>query len=203
MLIPLDWLVAKYNIYFKGILHVGAHECEELANYEKYISRDKILWVEALEDKVLLSKQRYPGILIEQAVVSDSQAIVTFNRSNNGQSSSFLNMHLHKQFHPTVWYVNSFEVKTQLLKDIICNYDISFNFLNFDIQGTELRALKGMENYLPNVDYLYTEVNSDYVYENCALIDEMDAYLDKFGLKRVQTKWEGNCRWGDAFYIRA
>jgi FkbM family methyltransferase len=203
MLIPLDALVAMYNIKFKGILHVGAHECEELANYEKYISRDKILWVEALEDKVLLSKQRYPGILIEQAVVSDSQDIVTFNRSNNGQSSSFLNMHLHKQFHPTVWYVNSFQVKTQLLKDIICNYDISFNFLNFDIQGTELRALKGMENYLPNVDYLYTEVNSDYVYENCALIDEMDAYLDKFGLKRVQTKWAGDCRWGDAFYIRA
>jgi len=203
MLIPLDWLVAMYNVKFKGILHVGAHECEELANYEKYISRDKILWVEALEDKVAMSNQRYPGILIEQAVVSDSQAFVTFNRSNNGQSSSFLNMHLHKQFHPTVWYVNSFEVKTQLLKDIICNYDISFNFLNFDIQGTELRALKGMENYLPNVDYLYTEVNSDYVYENCALIDEMDAYLDKFGLKRVQTKWAGECRWGDAFYIRA
>jgi hypothetical protein len=30
MLISLHDLVKKYNIQFKGILHVGAHECEEL-----------------------------------------------------------------------------------------------------------------------------------------------------------------------------
>ena len=37
MLIPLYELVKKYNIQFKGILHVGAHECEELNDYEKDI----------------------------------------------------------------------------------------------------------------------------------------------------------------------
>jgi hypothetical protein len=50
-------LVEKYNIKFNGILHVGAHECEEMNDYEKYISRDKILWIEALEDKVKLMKK--------------------------------------------------------------------------------------------------------------------------------------------------
>ena len=71
MLIPLDSLVSKYKIHFKGILHIGAHECEEMMLYEKYIPRDKILWVEALEDKVNISRFRYPGIWIENAVVSD------------------------------------------------------------------------------------------------------------------------------------
>ena len=33
MLIPLHYLVKKYNIHFKGILHVGAHECEEIPFY--------------------------------------------------------------------------------------------------------------------------------------------------------------------------
>jgi hypothetical protein len=88
------------------------------------------------------------------------------------------------------------------LKDIICDYDIEYNFLNFDIQGAELKALKGMESYLDKVDYLYTEVNSDYVYKECALIGELDEYLLKFGLHRVETKWCGEFRWGDAFYIR-
>jgi hypothetical protein len=59
-----------------------------------------------------------------------------------------------------------------------------------------------MEEYLPNIDYVYTEVNSDYVYQNCALITEIDQYLLKFGLHRVETKWAGECRWGDAFYVR-
>ena len=45
MLISLHELVQKYNINFKGILHVGAHECEELNDYEKYISRNNILFI--------------------------------------------------------------------------------------------------------------------------------------------------------------
>ena len=34
MLISLHDLVHKYNIVFNGILHVGAHECEEIYDYE-------------------------------------------------------------------------------------------------------------------------------------------------------------------------
>ena len=202
MLIPLCTLVEKYNIKFKGILHVGAHECEELGDYEKYISRENILWIEALEDKVGLSKSRFPNLLIEQAVISDKIEKVKFNRSNNGQSSSILEFGLHKHFHPQVHYVESYEVETKMLKDIICNYNILYNFINLDIQGVELKALKSMESYLNTIDYIYTEVNSDYVYHGCALIGEIDEYLLQFGLHRVETVWAGECRWGDAFYIR-
>ena len=202
MLIPLDNLVNNYNIQFKGVLHVGAHECEELNDYEKYIQRNKILWVEALPDKVELCKQRYPNVLIENAVVSDKIEKVVFNVSNNGQSSSILDFGLHSHYHSHVHYVNSFETETKLLKDVISNYDIEYNFLNFDIQGAELKALKGMEEYLNKVDYIYTEVNCDYVYKNCALITEIDEYLSQFRLYRVETEWCQDFKWGDAFYIR-
>ena len=202
MLISLHELFKKYNIKFKGILHVGAHECEEINDYCIYIQPNNILWVEALEDKVKLCKSRYPNTFIENAVVSDKVEIVKFNRSNNGQSSSILELGLHKHFHPQVWYTNSYEVETKMLKDIIYKYNIEYNFLNLDIQGAELKALKGMEEYLPKVDYIYTEVNSDYVYENCCIVTELDSYLEKFGLFRVETQWCENYRWGDAFYVR-
>lgn len=201
MLIRLEDLVSKYNIKFNGILHVGAHECEEISDYEKYISRDKVLWIEALPDKVESSRARFQNILIEEAVVSDVVETVTFNRSNNGQSSSFLELGLHLDAHPDICYVSSFVAETKVLKNILCKYDIPFNFLNFDIQGAELKALKGMEDHLQNVDYIYTEVNLDYVYKDCALVTEIDDYLLKFGLHRVETIWTGG-KWGDAFYIR-
>ena len=203
MLISLHELVKKYNIQFKGILHVGAHECEELNDYLRYLSMDKMLWVDALPGKVEFCKQKYPGVLIENAIVSDVVENVRFNVSNNGQSSSMLEFGLHSTFHPEVKYVTCFEGETKLLKDIICNYPIEYNFLNFDIQGAELKALKGMEEYLPKVDYLYVEVNSDHVYKDCALVSELDSYLAQFGLKRVETKWCGDFKWGDAFYIRS
>jgi hypothetical protein len=73
---------------------------------------------------------------------------------------------------------------------------------NLDIQGVELRALKGMESYLDSIQYIYTEVNSDYVYKECCLITELDDYLGQFGFKRVETSWCDNTGWGDAFYIK-
>ena len=143
----------------------------------------------------------YPNINIENAIVSDVEEDVTFNISNNGQSSSILDFGLHSYFHPHVYYVKSFQRKTNLLKDILPKYNIEYNFLTLDIQGAELKALKGMEDYLPMVDYIYTEVNSDYVYKNCVLITELDEYLKQFNLIRVETKWT-QFKWGDAFYIR-
>ena len=98
-------------------------------------------------------------------------------------------------------------MKTSLLENILSKYDnIEFNFLNFDIQGAELKALKGMGEYLNKVDYVYVELNSDYVYEKCNLIEEIDEYLLKFNFKRVETSWFGGdvnlFNWGDGFYIQ-
>ncbi len=202
MLISLHDLVQKYNVKFKGILHVGAHECEELCDYEKYISRDNILWVEALPDKVEICKERFHGINIENAVVSDKNEKVLFKVANNGQSSSILDFGLHLDYHPHVFYVGAFQTETKLLKEILPNYSkIEFNFLNFDIQGAELKAFRGMEDYLQKVDYIYTEVNSDEVYKGCNVVTELDDYLKNFGLERVETKWT-EFNWGDAFYTR-
>jgi FkbM family methyltransferase len=186
MYISLHELVKKYNIQLKGVLHVGAHKCEELVHYIQYLPMNKILWIEAFPDLVAYCKQMYPELCIENAVVSDKVEKVKFNIASNGESS----------------FMNHFEAETQLLKDIICKYDIEYNFLNFDIQGAELKALKGMEEYLPKVDYVYIEVNSDYVYKDCPLIDEVDTYLLQFGLERVETVWCGDAKCGDAFYIR-
>ena len=152
MLISLHELIKKYNIQIKGILHVGAHECEELNDYEIYITRDKILWVEGMPNKVDFCKQKFPNVLIENAVISDKIEQVVFNISNNGQSSSILDFGLHSIYHPDVVYVKSYNVETKLLKNIICNYNIDYNFINLDIQGVELKALKSMEEYLYKID---------------------------------------------------
>jgi FkbM family methyltransferase len=202
MLLPLPYLINKYNIVFNGIIHVGAHECEELRDYERYINRYKVLWIEGQSDKVELCKNKYPGIIIENAVVSDKVENVTFNVSNNGQSSSILDLGLHATYHPEVHYTNSYEVQTQTLNDILKKYEnIPFNFINLDIQGAELKVLKGMNKYLDNIKYIYTEINSDYVYKNCNLVEEIDDYLLTYNFKRVETYWT-EFKWGDALYIK-
>ena len=58
-----------------------------------------------------------------------------------------------------------------------------------------------MEEYLNNIEYVYTEVNKKSVYKNCAIIEEIDEYLNNYGFYRVETVWTAeDC--GDAFYIK-
>ena len=62
--------------------------------------------------------------------------------------------------------------------------------------------MKGIGDSIGNIKAIYTEVNNQYVYEDCALIDEIDDYLSKFNFERVETRWWDNWQpWGDALYI--
>jgi len=140
--------------------------------------------------------------LIEHAVVSDVEEEINFNICSNDQCSSIFELGLHKKYYPKINVSKSIIVKTSLLSNIINKYNIHFNFINLDIQGAELKALKGMGDYLINIDYIYTEVNSDYVYIGCNLISEIDEFLNKFDFVRVETSWYKDHNWGDAFYIK-
>ena len=76
-----------------------------------------------------------------------------------------------------------------------------YNFLNVDVQGYELEVFKGFGEYLNNFDYVYCEVNEDYLYENCALVSHIDEYLSKYNLERVETFMTIH-KWGDALYVK-
>jgi hypothetical protein len=75
------------------------------------------------------------------------------------------------------------------------------DFLNLDLQGVELRALRGMEGRLHNFKWIYTEVNKEKLYKGCALVEDIDNFLIGWNFKRVETQWCGNTGWGDALYI--
>ena len=143
---------------------------------------------------------------IYSAIIDDvDNKDVTLNISNNGQSSSILEFGTHLLHHPQVQYIDKIKGKTTRLDTLIEKNSIPIerlNFINLDIQGVELRALRSMEKYLKYINYIYTEVNEDYVYKNCNLVGEIDEYLSNFGFKRVVTKMAGKAGWGDALYIK-
>lgn len=206
MLITYHDLITKYGIKVSGILHVGAHECEELKDYlNGGVASNNIYWVEGQE--VLVNDMKNRGIPnIYHALIDDEDCKeVTFNISNNGQSSSILEFGSHSTHHPHVHYVSSHKQKTIRLDSLIEQNNIpieGLNFLNLDIQGVELRALKSMEKYLQHIDYIYTEVNIEEVYKGCDSIEEIDKYLKKFGFERRDARIYQQYGWGDAFYIK-
>jgi len=201
MLIKFSELMRKYSMNIHGILHVGAHECEEERDYQAY-NIHKILWLEALQEKV----DKFPNKNIHQIVVDiEDNKEVVFNITNNHQSSSIYELQEHLIHHPQIHVTEQRALTTKRIDTFYKEQNLPSdyaNFVNLDIQGNELNALKSMgDEILSKIQYIYTEVNIDYLYKNIALLPEVDAYLQEKGFIRVETNMT-QFKWGDAFYIR-
>ena len=81
MLIPFDQLYTHFRLNISGILHIGAHECEELKDYMRFnISPLQIYWVEAQQSKVdQMKSNNVPNIY--QAIIDEvDDKEISFNK---------------------------------------------------------------------------------------------------------------------------
>lgn len=205
MLIPFENLPITTPV--RGIIHIGAHECEERSGYMKYFNMGdtNVVWIDALCEKTQMMKKKYPMLRIYNECISKiDDETVSFMIANNFQSSSILNFKTHMTQHPGVYETKRISLQTKTLKTFYEENHISptdLNFMNLDIQGAELMALEGAGDILNDIDYIYTEVNIDELYEGCCLLHEMDAHLSKYYFKRVLINMTKH-GWGDAFYVK-
>jgi FkbM family methyltransferase len=202
MLIPFEELNLSKPV--TGVIHVGAHECEEKDIYINYfgLTEKEIIWVDALEEKVKEMKEKNPLIQIYHSCIADvDNRLVSFMITSNYQSSSILNFKSHVNEHPYIYEIDRIHLLTKKLDTLLKENNIigDFNFLNLDIQGAELLALKGAEETLKNIDYIYTEINLKELYEGCCLLGDLDNFLEEKGFTRVKTVITSH-GWGDAFY---
>ena len=198
-------ILRRFNINVKGILHVGAHECEELMDYiREGVDIKNIVWIEGNNEKVQLMKAKGVPNVYHGLVSDKADETVNFYITNNGQSSSILPLETHKIHHPHVYVSETMEQKTTTIETIFKENGLDggvYNFWNMDIQGAELMAIKGAGDLIKNVDAFYLEVNEEELYKGCALIGEIDMYLRPHGFERVETSMT-QFKWGDALYVR-
>jgi FkbM family methyltransferase len=204
MLIPLETLIARYGLQVEGVLHVGGHHAEEAKAYNK-VGFAPVYWVEAEEASYRILQRnirRYGNQFAVNAVVTDEEKQVVFNHANNGQSSSLLEFGTHSKEHPDVVFTGTTTYDaTTIAKLFEQGYIKQCNFVNLDIQGAELLALKGAGSYLDDVKYIYSEVNKRELYKGCVLLGELDEWLGERGFVRKEIEMTPH-GWGDAFYVR-
>lgn len=208
MLIDPDYLFSNFAIRSTGALHLGANAGQEAEIYQRHGIR-KVIWVEAEPQTYLeLVKhlKKYPNHIALLACVSDQDdsEVVFHVANNNSQSSSIFELGTHRQEHPTVHYVREFTTQTVRVDTLLKNNGLTIGrdwFLNIDLQGAELLALKGMGELLWNFKWAYIEVNEKPLYEGCPLVKEVDDYLSGFGFTVAQTQMTKS-GWGDRLYRR-
>ena len=198
-------ITEKYG-RFKGVLHIGSHYAEER---DDYISAGiaRRVWVDAnpVIAQELSEKISSTNDTVVLAAVSEfDNETVRFNVANNGQSSSILPMKLHRNFYDGIFYTGYYEMKTVSLKTLVENIPQSeeLDMINLDIQGVELRALRGLGDKISQFRAIYTEVNTLELYENCDLMHELDEYLMSREFEKIGFMMYSDHGWGDALYLR-
>lgn len=203
MLIAVMDLVKNYNVSPKTVLHIGAHLGEESSDYDAYFNT-AVIWIEAqpkLCEKLKRDLVAETNLIIEACIFDEDNKLMSFNLSTNSQSSSLLEFGTHLSKYPDIKVIETFKIKTKRLDTIFADRIIP-DFINLDIQGVELKALKSLGILIDQVKFVYTEVNRKPVYKDCDQIQEIDRYLKLKGFRRLATRWVIEGGWGDALYVR-
>ncbi len=194
-----------FGIECEGALHIGAHDCEELPVYIGLgISASNVIWIDAIQDKVNENIQKgIPNVYCEAISDKDNDE-VTFYRTTNDQSSSILPLETHAKHYPWITIKSETKMNTITIDTFLKKNGIDatkLHFWNFDIQGAEMLALMGASDAIQHAKIIYLEVNKEELYKGCALIEDIDLFLNQKGFIRVNTMFVEQ-GWGDAMYIR-
>jgi FkbM family methyltransferase len=202
-------LFQKYNVTPVGVIHVGAHEAGEL---EEYLAMgfSTVLYVEANPDLIPRLKEKAASctgarVIIAHAAVTDHNGAIALRVTSMDQSSSILPLGIHKNIYPSIRECNQVEVPARTLDHLLFELGLSperFNFLNLDIQGAELLALKGASRLLSHIEAIVSEVNLVELYKGAALLPQLEEHLRAAGFNRAAMSTPWHPTWGDAFFVK-
>ena len=212
MIFNLAQIEACVGIPYKGIIHVGGYTGTEVETYRKLGLKNTIFFEPQRNFFEIIKAKLLPNESVFRYGLSDEICELELNLSyteggivnGSGASSSFLKPKIHLTEHPEVKFRGTEKAAITTLDNFIENNKVtmgSYNFINIDVQGYELKVLKGAANNLKYIDYILAEVNRDEVYEGCPLIEEIDEFLYGYKFERSFVNWVSKS-WGDAIYIR-
>ncbi len=197
----LEAILEKYKKNIYGIIQVGAHIGQQVETFLELKNVDIHLFEpqkEPLED--LKKFKSHSNIFIHEFGLGNTNDKLTLYISDKkkGVSSSILKPKLHSKYFPEVNFNNHEEVEIKKFSDL---ENINGNFLMLDVQGYELEVLKGFENKIFNLDFIYSEISIKEFYEENTLVKDLDLFMSSRGFIRAKTFLYSNVPMGDALYL--
>lgn len=200
LLLALPELLAERGLKITGVLHLGAHRCEELDLYRRLgVSDENIVWVEA-NPQLAAEQPHVHNVLIGEV---DDQ-LLPFHVASDTECSSLCEFGTHRESYPEVEETATLKLRTVTVDTFLARKELTqlpLNLVTIHLQGAELQALRGMPQLLTSVSALYMKVATVEIYRGCVLLPALDLYLEARGFQRVVTALTFE-NWGDALYLR-
>jgi FkbM family methyltransferase len=200
-----------------GVVHVGAHEGQEVAAYLR-AGCQRIVLVEANPEHCATLRRRFaavPEVRVLEYAVSDAggraELRLHASRSGDTQSSSLLPL---KRFADagTLRAAGTVAVTAVTLDELFARHALDpavHELLVLDVQGAEAAVLRGAAATLPRLRAVLCEVELVELYEGAALEDEIVAALaaagfacvDRLYYELADARGGREAAWGDALFV--
>ncbi len=166
-------LIKNLGMTCRGLIHVGAHFGEEFESYRE-AGLDCVVYIEAvpeifaaLKEHVSIDPRHHP---VQAVCTERSGDEIEFNiASNDGASSSILALGSHALKHPEIAYRSKIKLRSTTLDDIIFGTpafaSAALDCLVMDVQGAEMKVVRGAHRTLAQCRYVFTEINEGGLYE--------------------------------------
>jgi FkbM family methyltransferase len=163
----------KIKYYMRGnetpfIVEIGAHQCEDTVQWFEIFEKPSIISFEPVYENYIKGLERicnfqsyYTKPFLFNVAISDKNGLENFyNSSNDSLSGSLIKPALHKLFYPDVEFDEGTSfVKCVTLDDVssLLGFSDRIDLLFMDVQGAELKVIKGAKEILKNTRFIYTE----------------------------------------------
>jgi FkbM family methyltransferase len=185
-----------------GVIHVGAHHGQEYPDYINTFGNIITHWFEPLDDAFnkLTDLLQFPNVSLYKYALGDAYANteIFVDTGNDGQSSSLLKPKDHINLFSHITFDNKQKVNVRPLDSFKIT---DSNVLVLDTQGYELKCLQGSIETLKSVKYVFSEYNTNEMYENCPSLDDLNNFLSGQGFS-LHQQWITDSFWGDAFWSK-
>jgi len=198
------------------ILDIGGCEGEESIRYSRLFPLSKLYIFEPLPKNVQLiennlKRYKIKNVELVPKAVSDIVGVTEFYVSSGqpetievdwdfGNKSSSL-LPPQEQNHPD-WlkFVEKIKVETITLESFFLSNKVEIvDFAHIDVQGAELRVLKGAKKHLKNIKSIWLEVADIEIYKNQPLRSEVEEFMQDQGFYLARSFMNGSA--GDQLYV--
>ena len=163
-----------------NIIDVGAHHGETLKLFIKFLKINKIICYEASKENYIKLKKFVEGtikkdldIRIYNKAIGDTNRMLTFNQTSETSSSTFSKINFNtkyfkrknnilKFFFGKSYISKSYKLELNTLKDEMNLHNLDFvDLIKIDTEGFEFEIIKGLQDNINNVKYIYFEHHFD------------------------------------------
>ena len=189
-----------------GLIHVGANTGQEIKLYAEHGL--SVVWIEPIPHVFEKLQENLAGYARQKAIKGlvtdlDDTEYQFHLASNNGASSSILELNLHKDIWPDVSFEQTITIYSKTLPSLLkANHidPVEYDMLVIDTQGSELLVLKGAEPLLHHFKIIQTEVPDFEAYKGCCQLKDLQLFLNHHGFEEIYRNKFATHPGGGSYY---